>query len=344
MRLNQEAKQLMVASASPDKQVAQAARQKIAAQIQDVLQTSLAVDTPIREGKMDGPIGEDIFTVDTVDDQSFNSSVEYPIHWLKPGEEGDYIAYTVPTHGSIDGRIISADYVQVPVYDTVNGIDWDVKFMKAARGNILAEATNVLRAGFVQKRNDDKFHVLLAAGASRNVIAADSDAAAGQFSVRLLTVMQQLMRRNGGGNSSSMDRVKLTDLVISPEGMYDMRSWNVDQIDEVTRREIFTTADGTLNRIFQTNIRDYDEFGEGQKYQTYYTSTLSGSLPSAGNQKLEVCLGLDLTTNNAFVNPVQETLQIREDPQERDRKWGVYGWETAGYAVLDSRRVLLGAF
>ena len=50
-----------------------------------------------------------------------------------------------------------------------------------------------------------------------------------------------------------------------------IRNWGVDQVDEITRREIYTAADGTVNtESFGVNLHDLDELGEGQEYQDFY--------------------------------------------------------------------------
>jgi hypothetical protein len=116
---------------------------------------------------------------------------------------------------------------------------------------------------------------LLAAGVDRNIVVYDSDAATGQFTKRLVSLMKTVMRRNGGGNSASNNRGMLTDLYVSPEAMEDIRNWGVDQVDEVTRREIYTAADGSVNRVFGVNLHDLDELGDGQEYQLFYENTLS---------------------------------------------------------------------
>jgi hypothetical protein len=82
-----------------------------------------------------------------------------------------------------------------------------------------ARATQVLEAGFVKKMNDDAWHTLLAAGVDRNILVYDADAAAGQFSKRLVSLLKVVMRRNAGGNSASVKRGQLTDLYVSPEGV-----------------------------------------------------------------------------------------------------------------------------
>jgi hypothetical protein len=139
-----------------------------------------------------------------------------------------------------------------------------------------------------------------------------------------------------------MNRRKLTDLFISPEGVEDIRQWGVDIVDTITRREIYTMEDGGLNRIFQVNIRDLDELGENQSYQLYFTGDLGGSLETSD---VELAIGLDLTVPNCFVRPLVEDIQTFDDPTlHRRQKAGVYGWSEGGFAVCDGSAVIALSF
>jgi hypothetical protein len=183
---------------------------------------------------------------------------------------------------------------------------------------------------------------LLTAAADRNILVFDGDATAGQFTKRLISLMKTIMVRNGGGNSASIRRSKLTDVYLSPEAVEDIRNWGVDQLDEVTRREIFVAADGSINRIFNVNLHDLVEFGEGQEYQTFFSSSLSGSLATGD---LELVVGVDMQINDSFLMPVKQEVTIFEDPTlHRQQRAGFYGWAELGFCVLDNRRVLLGSF
>src|SRR5690606_6379506 len=112
--------------------------------------------------------------------------------------------------------------------------------------------------------------------------------------------------------SASIKRGKLTDLWVSPEAIEDVRNWGIDQIDEVTRREIYTADrdSGTVKRIFGMNLHDIDELGENQEFQSFYTDTLGGSLASSD---VELVVGLDLNSNDSFLMPIRQELMIRED-------------------------------
>jgi len=297
-----------------------------------------ALQTPLRQGVLDGDIIGGLFEVEELP-PGHGSTVEYPLDFIAPGTEKDYVAYTLPNHGAIPHQTVEGDYVMIPTYDIGAALDWNLKYAKNARWGVVERAYNVLRSQFVKKMNDDGFHTIITAGVDRNLVVADSDAAAGQFTKRLVSLTKTVMRRNGGGNSSSVNRGKLTDLCVSPEAVEDIRNWNVDQVDEITRREIYVAEDGTLNRVFQVNLRDLDELGEGQEYNKFYTNTLSASIPTGD---VEIGVGLDLSKGDTFVMPVQEELEIYEDSNlHRQRMQGIYGWQTQGFGVLDNRRVVL---
>ena len=297
-----------------------------------------ALELPLRKGVMDGDILGGIFEAIQL---APGATSEFPLDFLAPGTESEFVAYTIPNHGRIPERHVEGDYVMVPTYDIGASIDFLLKYARDARWDVVGRATEVLQKSFVKKMNDDGWHTLLSAGADRNILIYDADASNGTFSKRLVSLMKVVMRRNGGGNSSSINRGQLTDLYISPEAEEDIRNFGVDELDEVSRREVITQEGGLLARMFGVNLHVLDELGDGQEYNDYYLGDLSGTLP-AGKQ--EIVVGLDLTNRDSFVMPVRQGVQIWEDPTlHRQRRAGMYGWAEQGFAALDTRRVLLGA-
>ncbi len=320
---------LLKQSGSPDKAVALEAQHEIAKALQE----------PLRQGVLVGDILGNIFESVVMEP---GTTSEFPLDLLAPGEEDEFVAYTNPGHGRIPERQVEGDYVMVPTYSVTASIDWLLRYAREARWDIVGRAMQVLEASFVKKINDDGWHTVLAAGVDRNIMVYDADATAGQFTKRLVSLMKTVMRRNGGGNTGSLVRSRLSDLYLSPEALEDIRNWQVDQIDEITRREIFTAADGGITRLFQVNLHDIDELGESQEYQSFFTSQLSGSLQGSD---LELVVGLDLSNRDSFIMPVKQEVQIFEDDNlHRHQKAGLYGWAELGFAVLDNRRVLLGSF
>lgn len=304
-----------------------------------VAELAKALESPLRKGIMDGDILGGIFEIINL---APGATSEFQLDFLSPGSEKDFVAYTIPNHGRIPERHVEGDYVMVPTYDVGASIDWLLKYARDARWDVVRRAMEVMRAQFTKKMNDDGWHTILSAGVDRNILIYDSDAAASQFSKRLISLMKITMRRNGGGNSTSISRGKLTDLYMSPEGIEDIRNWGVDEVDEITRRELIVSDGGLLSRIFQVNLHDIDELGDGQEYQTFYEVDLAGTLPSGD---AEIVVGLDLTNRDSFIMPVRAGLQIFEDDTlHRQRRAGMYGWQEHGFAVMDNRRVLLGSF
>ena len=298
-----------------------------------------ALELPLRKGVMSGDIQDGIFEAIRLE---AGATAEFPLDFLAPGTEKDFVAYTIPNHGRIPERHVEGDYVMVPTYDVGASIDWLLKYARDARWDVVGRAMSVMEAQCTKKMNDDGWHTIISAGVDRNLLVFDGDAANAAFSKRLVSLMKTVMRRNGGGNSSSINRGQLTDLFISPEGIEDIRNWGVDEVDPITRRELITQDGGLLLRIFQVNLHDLDELGEGQEYQNYYTSDLGGTMPGGD---VEIVVGLDLRNTDSFVMPVRADVQIFEDDTlHRQRRAGLYGWAEHGFAVLDNRRVLLGSF
>lgn len=298
-----------------------------------------ALEMPLRQGVLVGDVVTSIYEPLRM---APGSVVEFPLDLLAPGEEEDFVAYTNPGNGRIPEKQVEGDYVQVPTYGIASSIDWLLRYAREARWDIVARAMQVLEASFVKKINDDGWHTLLTAAADRNILIFDGDATAGQFTKRVVSLMKTIMIRNGGGNTGSIRRSRLTDLYLSPEAIEDIRNWGVDQLDEQSRYNVFTAADGTINRIFGVNLIDLNEFGEGQEYQSFFTSSLGGSLASGD---LELMVGLDLQVNDSFLMPIKQEVTIFEDPTlHRQQRAGYYGWAELGFCVLDNRRVLLGSF
>ncbi len=324
---------LLRKSGDSDQNVAYAAQREFAK----------ALELPLRKGVLVGNILGDIFETINVEP---GGSTEFPLDLISPGLEGEHVAYTNPGHGRVPERAVEGDYVMIPTYSITSSIDYLLRYAREARWDIVGRAMQVLEAGFTKKMNDDGWHTILAAGVDRNILVYDGDATAGMFSKRLVSLMQTVMRRNAGGNAGSANRGRLTDLYVSPEALEDVRNWGLDQVDEVTRREIYTANEGgaPITRIFGVNLHDLDELGEGQEYQTFFDSAtgLNGSLQTSD---VELVVGLDQSSNDSFVMPVKQQLEVFEDPAlHRQQRAGFYGFAEIGFGVLDNRRVILGSF
>lgn len=294
-----------------------------------------ALEGPLRQGVLVGDVVTGIFTSTPMQP---GASMEWPLDLLAPGEEDQFVAYTNPGNGRIPEAQVEGDYVMITTFGIASAIDWLLRYAREARWDIVARAMEVLAASFTKKINDSGWQVLLTAAADRNILVFDADAAAGQFTKRLLSLGKVIMTRNGGGNTGSLRRSRLTDVYNSPETIEGIRNWNIDQVDDQTRRELYVSADGSISRVFGVNLHEMVEFGEGQEYQTYFTSTLGADLASSD---VELLIGLDMTKKDTFVMPIKQNVQIFADPAlHRQQRQGFYGWLECGFASLDNRSLL----
>lgn len=353
-RPTEQMKQLLRDSASPNILKQTAAAETLAnifedlyftPRIQDSENEALAEEV-VRKGVMPGDITSSIFVKRYLEP---GQVPEFPVHFLAPGTEKDFVAYIVPGEGMIPDRRVEGDSVMVDTHDVGNSISYSLKYARDARWDVPTDAMEVLRDGFVKKDNDDAWHVLLAAGVDRNIVVYDSDATAGEFTKRLISLLKLTMRRNGGGNSSSVNRRLLTDLFVPPEAIEDMRNWGVDNVDDLTRNRLLETADSSGSvRIMGVNIHPIDELGEGQEYQDFFTDQLSGALAASD---VNLIVGLDLRDRERnFIMPVRlqengQEVGLWEDPTfHRGNRASWYGRKERGLAVLSNDRLILGSY
>ena len=117
-----------------------------------------ALELPLRQGVMSGNILGDIFEAITLQP---GATAEFPLDFLAPGTEKEFVAFTIPNHGRIPERHVEGDYVMVPTYDVGASIDWLLKYARDARWDVVGRAMEVLQGQFVKKMNDDGWHTLL---------------------------------------------------------------------------------------------------------------------------------------------------------------------------------------
>jgi hypothetical protein len=306
-----------------------------------------ALNTPLRSALLDGDILGSIYAPEVL---APDATAEYPLDFYQTAQENDYVAYQIPQEGAIPQRAVVGDAITVQTYDVGNAIDWPLKYSRSARWNIVARALQILEAGFVKKMNTDGWRVIIAAGAGRTdfnggaPLVYDSAATAGQFTKRLVSLMKTTMTRLAGGNSASLNRGRLTDIYLSPEALEDIREWDHDEVDDLTRRQIFEASDetGPMAMIYGVKLHPLDELGVNQEFQTFF-ETLSLSMATDDE---EIVVGLDLTQNDSFVMPIKRELEVFDDSANLHRrmKAGFYAQAEHGFASLDGRKCLLASF
>ena len=92
-----------------------------------------ALELPLRKGVMDGDILGGIFEAIQL---APGATSEFPLDFLAPGTESEFVAYTIPNHGRIPERHVEGDYVMVPTYDIGASMDWRLKYASDARWDV----------------------------------------------------------------------------------------------------------------------------------------------------------------------------------------------------------------
>lgn len=299
-----------------------------------------AIEQPLRKVLLSGDIQGDIF--ESVVHKP-GAPTLYSVDLLTPGDEGEYYAFVMPDEGRIPERRVEASSLMIPTYRIANGIDINHRILRNASWPVINRMLEILEAGFIKKMNDDGWATLLTAAVDRNILVSDASASPGQFTPKLITLMQVVMRRNGGGNSATKGRSKLTDLYVSVEAQADLFSWNLDLIPDVERAKIYNSSIDSpdMNVIHGVRVHTFDELGENQDYQSFFTTTAGGTMAASD---VEIVVGLDRQRQDSFIRPVAKELQIFEDNTTHRRGiFSMYGDAEIGFAVLDSRRVLVGS-
>lgn len=302
-----------------------------------------AVELPLRQGVLKGDIVGDLYESEKLQP---GVQAEYPLDLLTPGTEDEYSAYTIPAQGRIPEMHVQGDYVTVPTFEIGASIDLAKKYARDARWNVVQRAIQVLEGMVVRKHNSDGWRCIISAAYNRFINVYDDKVVPGFFSKRVVELGKNVMRRFAGGNSTSVNRGRLDRIYLSPEGLGDIRTWDVTQADPITRREIFVDDELDRMKIFGVELRSIDELGYGQEFQSYWESKLGASMPTytlngTSYTKLEIMVGVDLSHGTTFYHPVREEFGIQEDQMfARQRRISFWAYAESGWSVLDGRRVL----
>lgn len=344
--VREQLKALFKATASGDPE----ARKAIAA----------AIAIPILQLVRDMSLARQLFAVEQLEPGALAS---YPI-----ADDFEAPIFILPKLGYVPQNYIEApgEEVYVPTFNIGTSFDWSLKYARDGRIDIAERAMRNAARAIVDYEEECAWRLLAPASTSAfpgkgllgprpaPIVEIDGGPAAGFLSKELLNQMMVRMERN---------RRILTDVYVSPEDLADIREWGDSAVDEVTRREIYVAGGANniygvkLHKVHQLgatgryNINSNDsaagifKVGSGGKFNDYQPThankvDANGALVTAGETQI---YGLDLTANDSLVMPIKQDLEFFDDPAlHRSQKQGFYGWEELGFAVLDTRMLVMG--
>jgi len=191
---------------------------------------------------------------------------------------------------------------------------------------------------------------------------------------RLFTLIKRIYSSWNGGTPDSTRARGLTDLIVSPEIVQELRSLAYNPINtkagvvtggagvtaialpDAQRQEIYNNAG--IPEFYGVSIREINELGIGYKYNdlfdffagsTQYPGHGGGSAAVFDGSAEELVIGLDLASTQSLIRPVavdaENGSQFRVSPDnqfvDRSGKVGFYGALEEGRLILDDR-VLTG--
>ena len=269
--------------------------------------------------------------------------------------------------------------VRFSPYRYDSAVSYSKKFARKARLDVIAKGFERLMQEILIKTNRQGWSVVLAALANavhngiQHVIRTET---AGVFDVNSLNKLFTRIRRLNAAwtkGTPSSEYTTLTDLVISPEIMEQVRSLayqpvntkgannvtgtqysGVVAVPDAERQKIWNNV-GTQS-LFNVNLIQLDELGIGYAYNTLfdtaaastaYTTASGGSSAAFDAAASEIAIGLDLgrefawraiETSDANNN---STFTLNPDNQFTDRsdKLGFYGAMTLGQIVTNTRPI-----
>jgi hypothetical protein len=319
-----------------------------------------AISVPILQLVRDASLARQLFAVETLEP---GSQASYPV-----ADDFEAPIFILPRFGYVPQNFIEApgEEVYVPLFTVGTSFDWTLRYAREGRVDIAQRAMRNAARSMVDYEEESAWRLLAPAATSAfpgkgllgarpaPIVEIGSGPAAGFLSKELINQMIIKMERN---------RRTLTDIYCSPEDMADVREWDDQEIDFITRREIYVSA-GTsvvfgvkLHKVHQLgatgryNINSNDSgkgifrlggSGKFNDYQPTHANKVdaNGALVTPGETQV---YGFDLTANDSLVMPIKQELTFWDDETlHRSQKQGFYGWEEIGMAVLDARMLIMG--
>lgn len=321
-----------------------------------------ALTTPILQEVKLRSVVRELFTVENLEP---GAQAMYPV----ADEAFDIPVWVLPGLGYVAQNFIEGvgEDIYVPTFSIAASADWKLSYAREGRVDIIQRAIRKIAQSLAEYEEECGWKVIVPGGTT-------NFGGAGLLSARSAPIFEVSSGATGAGYLSKelinkmivgMNRADrtLTDLYVSPEDAADIREWTDTDVDPVTRREIFQAAG--MGSIWNINLHVINHLGAVGKFNingntsSYGIFTADGSAnfknyhldnPNVVDANREVSTvgetqvwGFDLSVNDSLVMPIKEQFEAHEDPTLlRRQKQGVFGWESIGMALLDSRMLCMG--
>lgn len=300
----------------------------------------------------------------------FDNNPSIPLDLFEGNGEGLFDIWSQSAPGGLPtNHVHGMDEFRMTTFRLDSAVEWLKRYARDARLDVLSLIIQRLVQEVLIKQEANAWAPILKAIAEARTSAGDThiidSTAVNTFQVddvnRLWTKAKRLISSFVDGTPASIPYRGITDLVLSPEMMEQVRAFAYQPMN--TRAGSLTTSgatavplpekireqvwnNGGIPEIFGLGLIELLEMGVGKPYSVLFNSFYSpgGGDPSFSVADDEIILGVDLT-RDAFVRALatdadsQSSFIVQPDDQypSRSEKSGLYGYVEEGWAVIDSK-------
>jgi len=373
--------ELVKALGSKNQSVAREASEAFAAFLGPVIQEVLGVAGTANLIYSDSAFDED-------------DSPSYPLDLYYNEGAGYVTVWSQDLAGGLPSSQVSGvAEMKIATYRLDSAVSWLKRYARKSRLDIVSKALERMAQEMLLKQERNAWAVILRAlaeaktktsihaetkhvlhcesisgglqdGSSSSPASANdlSDLKLADFS-RLLTRLKRLNESFAQGTPDSVYSNGVTDLYLSPEMMQEIRSFAYNPMNtkgsvtdiplpEDMRSQIYRSAG--MNEIYGINLHELLELGRAKKYNTLYSSFVTGmgngggyNVSSFVDNDDEIMIGLD-NSKGAFIRAVSRqadsggTFSALPDDQfnlNRADRIGFYGFLEEGRVCIDARAI-----
>jgi hypothetical protein len=257
----------------------------------------------------------------------------------------------------------TASELKVATYSLDTAVSFDRRYAAKSRMDVVAKTMTRAAQEILIKQNTISANILLkaVAGASTNGQShVITSSAAGRFVLndfnKLLTLSKRILTSFIGGTPDQTRGKGLTDLIVSPEVVQELRAIAYNPINTSTSPQLTAVKDSvpTANDIamqaynaagapefYGVNIIELNEFGVSQKFNKIFATHFTTNF---ANNDDEFVLGID-RTRESLLRPVATDAEngaefnlVADDQYSiRQNKIGYFGSLEEGRVVVDNR-------
>ena len=296
-------------------------------------------------------------------DEDDNPSYPLDLFYEQNGKDNYVTIWSQHMAGGIPSSQIAGNAeLKISTYKLDSAVSFLKKYARKSRLDVVSKAVERMSNEILVKQDRNAWAVILkglaegkgkfgtGSAGSKVINAGNTTFGLAQIN-QMITKMKRINASYADGTPTTSYSKGLTDIFCSAEVVEDIRaiSYNAfkddaafEQVGDGIKDEMYRA--GGAKSLFGINIIDLYEFGDGQKYNTLYSSSVCGGTLAA-NQ--EIVVGVDRSTE-AFVRPVARnsetggTFTALPDDQfvTRQDKTGFYGGVEEGRVLLDARALV----